>query len=262
MLELARLSKTYADGTHALADITLEVRESEIVSLVGGSGCGKTTLLRLIAGLDRPSAGEIRLDGERLSEPSSPAVGIVFQEPRLLPWLTVADNVGFGLSGLAAGERRGRVAHALERVGLSEHARRWPRELSGGQQQRVAIARAFVTEPKVLLLDEPFSALDAFTRASLHEHLLGLWEESRPTVLLVTHDVQEAVTLADRAVVMQPKPGRIFDEQSLHLARPRDRLSPAFESATRRVLSTLDNSLKPAHLARPERGREAAALWW
>jgi sulfonate transport system ATP-binding protein len=261
MLELARLSKTYADGTHALADITLDVRESEIVSLVGGSGCGKTTLLRLIAGLDRPSAGEIRLDGERLSEPS-PAVGIVFQEPRLLPWLTVADNVGFGLSGLAAGERRGRVAHALERVGLSEHARRWPRELSGGQQQRVAIARAFVTEPKVLLLDEPFSALDAFTRASLHEHLLGLWEESRPTVLLVTHDVQEAVTLADRAVVMQPKPGRIFDEQSLHLARPRDRLSPAFESATRRVLSTLDNSLKPAHLARPERGREAAALWW
>src|SRR5215207_6000208 len=261
MLELERLSKIYADGTHALADVTLEVRESEIVSVVGGSGCGKTTLLRLIAGLDRPSGGAILLDGERLSEPH-PAVGIVFQEPRLLPWLTVADNVGFGLEGRSPAERRDRVAHALTRVGLVEHAGRWPRELSGGQQQRVAIARAFVTEPKVLLLDEPFSALDAFTRASLHEHLLALWEENRPTVLLVTHDVQEAVTLADRAIVMQPKPGRIFDEQSLHLARPRDRLSPAFESATRRVLSTLDNSLKPAHLARPERGRDAAALWW
>jgi sulfonate transport system ATP-binding protein len=260
VLELERLSKTYADGTHALADVTLEVRESEIVSLVGGSGCGKTTLLRLIAGLDRPSAGAILLDGERLFEPH-PAVGIVFQEPRLLPWLTVADNVGFGLDGLSAPERRHRVTHALTRVGLIDHAGRWPRELSGGQQQRVAIARAFVTEPKLLLLDEPFSALDAFTRASLHEHLLALWEESRPTVLLVTHDVQEAVTLADRAVVMQPKPGRIFDEQRLGLARPRDKLSPAFESATRRVLATLDNSLKQVH-PHHERGREAAALWW
>src|SRR3954466_3140957 len=126
MLELERLSKTYADGTHALADVTLEVRESEIVSVVGGSGCGKTTLLRLIAGLDRPSAGAILLDGERLSEPH-PAVGIVFQEPRLLPWLTVADNVGFGLDDRSAAERRDRVGHALRRVGLIEHARRGPR---------------------------------------------------------------------------------------------------------------------------------------
>src|SRR5215210_3349799 len=261
MLELERLSKTYADGTHALADVTLEVRESEIVSLVGGSGCGKTTLLRLIAGLDRPSGGAILLDGERLSEPH-PAVGIVFQEPRLLPWLTVADNVGFGLNDRPAAECRARVAYALEKVGLGEHAGRWPRELSGGQQQRVAIARAFVTQPKVLLLDEPFSALDAFTRASLHEHLLALWEENRPTVLLVTHDVQEAVTLADRAVVMQPKPGRVFDELPLSLARPRDRASLPFESATRRVLATLDSSLKQAPPHHQTRGREAAALWW
>ena len=210
MLELERLSKTYADGTRALADITLGVQESEIVALIGGSGCGKTTLLRLLAGLDHASAGNIRLDDEAVSEPH-PAIGIVFQEPRLLPWLSVADNVGFGLADRPAAERRARVGHALEKVGLAEHARRWPKELSGGQQQRVAIARAFVANPKVLLLDEPFSALDAFTRASLHEHLLGLWDESRPTVLMVTHDVQEAVTLADRAVVMQPKPGRIYD---------------------------------------------------
>jgi sulfonate transport system ATP-binding protein len=261
MLSFERLSKTYADGTRALADVTLTVQESEILAIVGGSGCGKTTLLRLVAGLDRASAGAIRLEGEAITEPH-PAIGIVFQEPRLLPWLSVADNVGFGLDGVASAERRARVAHALDKVGLADHAGRWPRDLSGGQQQRVAIARAFVTNPKVLLLDEPFSALDAFTRASLHEHLLALWEDTRPTVVLVTHDVGDAVSLADRAVVMQPKPGRIFDEQALHLARPRDKLSPAFESATRRVLTTLDSSLKPAHLAKPERGREAAALWW
>ena len=262
MLSLERLSKTYADGTRALADVTLDVRESEIVALIGGSGCGKTTLLRLIAGLDRESAGRIRLDGEVLSGPH-PAVGIVFQEPRLLPWLTVADNVGFGLDGIAAAERRARVAHALEKVGLADHARRWPRDLSGGQQQRVAIARAFVTNPKVLLLDEPFSALDAFTRASLHEHLLALWEETRPTVLLVTHDVQEAVTLADRAVVMQPKPGRIYDELPLGLARPRDKTSPAFEASTRRVLAALDRSLQEIDRPRHgERAQEAAGLWW
>ncbi|MCB5174110.1 ABC transporter ATP-binding protein [Microvirga lenta] len=262
MLNLEHLSKTYADGTRALSDINLSVREAEIVALIGGSGCGKTTLLRLIAGLDRASAGTIRLDDEVLSGPH-PAIGIVFQEPRLLPWLTVSDNIAFGLDGVSAAERKARVAHALEKIGLVEHADRWPRDLSGGQQQRVAIARAFVTNPKVLLLDEPFSALDAFTRASLHEHLLGLWEETRPIVVLVTHDVQEAVTLADRAIVMQPKPGRIFDELSLSLARPRDKSGLPFESSVRRVLSALDQSLNPPQKQpQREKDRQAAALWW
>jgi sulfonate transport system ATP-binding protein len=261
MLDLDHLSKTYADGTRALSDINLTVQEAEIVALIGGSGCGKTTLLRLVAGLDRASAGAIRLDDEIVAGPH-PAIGIVFQEPRLLPWLTVADNVAFGLDDASAAERRARVAHALEKTGLSEHAGRWPRDLSGGQQQRVAIARAFVTNPKVLLLDEPFSALDAFTRASLHEHLLGLWEETRPTVVLVTHDVQEAVTLADRAVVMQPKPGRIFDELSLSLARPRDKTGLPFESSVRRVLTALDQSLTTQREPQREKDRQAAALWW
>jgi len=262
MLNLEHLSKTYADGTRALADVNLSVREGEIVALIGGSGCGKTTLLRLIAGLDRASLGEIRLDGEIVAGPH-PAIGIVFQEPRLLPWLSVFDNIAFGLDDVSAGERKARVEHALEKIGLSEHARRWPRDLSGGQQQRVAIARAFVTNPKVLLLDEPFSALDAFTRASLHEHLLGLWEETRPTVVLVTHDVQEAVTLADRAVVMQPKPGRIFDELPLSLARPRDKAGLPFETSVRRVLTALDQSLNPPQKQpQRERDRQAAALWW
>jgi sulfonate transport system ATP-binding protein len=262
MLSLEHLSKTYADGTRALADINLSVHEGEIVALIGGSGCGKTTLLRLIAGLDRASAGAIRLDDEVLSGPH-PAIGIVFQEPRLLPWLTVSDNIAFGLDDVSAAERKARVRHALEKIGLVEHADRWPRDLSGGQQQRVAIARAFVTNPKVLLLDEPFSALDAFTRASLHEHLLGLWEETRPTVLLVTHDVQEAVTLADRAIVMQPKPGRIFDELPLSLSRPRDKTGLPFESSVRRVLTALDQSLNtPQKQPQREKDRQAAVLWW
>jgi len=262
MLSLEHLSKTYADGTRALADINLSVHEGEIVALIGGSGCGKTTLLRLIAGLDRASAGAIRLDDEVLSGPH-PAIGIVFQEPRLLPWLTVSDNIAFGLDDVSAAERKARVRHALEKIGLVEHADRWPRDLSGGQQQRVAIARAFVANPKVLLLDEPFSALDAFTRASLHEHLLGLWEETRPTVLLVTHDVQEAVTLADRAIVMQPKPGRIFDELPLSLSRPRDKTGLPFESSVRRVLTALDQSLNtPQKQPQREKDRQAAALWW
>jgi sulfonate transport system ATP-binding protein len=262
MLSLEHLSKTYADGTRALSDINLMVHEAEIVGLIGGSGCGKTTLLRLIAGLDRASAGAMRLDGETIDGPN-PAVGIVFQEPRLLPWLSVFDNIAFGLDNVSSAERKARVGHALEKIGLAEHAKRWPRDLSGGQQQRVAIARAFVTNPKVLLLDEPFSALDAFTRASLHEHLLGLWEETRPTVVLVTHDVQEAVTLADRAIVMQPKPGRIFDELGLGLARPRDKAGLPFETSVRRVLTALDQSLNtPQKQPQRERDRQAAALWW
>ncbi|WP_407529849.1 ABC transporter ATP-binding protein [Methylobacterium oryzisoli] len=258
MLVLDRLSKTYADGTRALHDISLSVRGAEIVALVGGSGCGKTTLLRLVAGLDVATAGRISLDGEAITAPH-PGVGIVFQEPRLLPWLTVAGNVAFGLDALPARERRERVHHALDRVGLAEHAARWPRELSGGQQQRVAIARAFVAAPKVLLLDEPFSALDAFTRADLHRHLLALWAESRPTVLIVTHDVAEAVALADRAVVLRPKPGRIDDTVPLPLSRPRQPTSPGSEAAVRAILASLDRSLRPVGET-PERAD--AALWW
>lgn len=249
MLTISALSKVYADGTQALSGIDLAVPKAGIVALIGGSGCGKTTLLRLIAGLDRPSRGAIELDGEAITGPH-PGVGLVFQEPRLLPWLSVADNVGFGLADLSRRESRERVAHALDRVGLSEHADRWPRELSGGQQQRVSIARAFVAHPRVLLLDEPFSALDAFTRKDLHRHLLGLWQETRPTVVIVTHDVGEAVTLADRAVVMRPKPGRLDETVALPMVRPREATTPACEAATRNVLAALDRSLRPADPAR------------
>ncbi len=261
MLSIERLSKTYSDGTCALMDVSVTVRAGEIVALVGGSGCGKTTLLRLISGLDRTPEGLIRVDNDVIQEPH-PMIGIVFQEARLFPWLSVAENVGFGLRDVSSQERPERIHHALEKVGLGEHSARWPRELSGGQQQRVAIARAFVTKPKVMLLDEPFSALDAFTRQSLHAHLLALWEEHRPTILMVTHDVEEAVALADRVLVMQPNPGRVFDEMHLGLARPRDMRQAACEAAKRRILNALDQSLKPNAIPRIEVSQESAARWW
>jgi sulfonate transport system ATP-binding protein len=173
----------------------------------------------------------------------------------------VAGNVGFGLADLPRSERRARVTHALERVGLAEHGGRWPRELSGGQQQRVAIARAFVARPRVLLLDEPFSALDAFTRKGLHEQLLDLWAESKPTILIVTHDVGEAVTLADRVVVMRPRPGRLDETVPIGLARPREPVAATYEDAVRRVLAALDHSLRPASANRPA-APETRASWW
>src|SRR6187549_3605653 len=163
MLSLERVGKTYSNGVHALDGINFSVGPGEIVAIVGGSGCGKSTLLRAISGLDTPSTGRVVLDGEPVTQPHE-KIGIIFQEPRLLPWLTVAGNVGFGLEDRPKPERDARVTEALTRVGLSDKAGVWPRELSGGQAQRVAIARALVPRPEVLLLDEPFSALDAFTR--------------------------------------------------------------------------------------------------
>lgn len=237
MLDIRNLSKIYSNGTQALDGFSLTVREGEVVAVIGGSGCGKSTLLRLLSGLETPSSGEIRLDNKRLVEPD-PLVNIVFQEPRLFPWLTVADNIGFGLSTLDAGERRDRVRQVLEKIGLLGYEKRWIKELSGGQAQRVALARALVTKPSVLLLDEPFSALDAMTRADLQDHLVDLWNEADSTMLLVTHDIEEAIIMADRIVVMQPFPGRILQEVSVDLLRRRDRTSPDF-AALRKHLSAL-----------------------
>jgi sulfonate transport system ATP-binding protein len=169
---------------------------------------------------------------------------MIFQEPRLLPWLTVAGNVGFGISHLPRTKREAIVGEVLLRVGLGDYAERWPRELSGGQAQRVAIARALAPRPKVLLLDEPFSAFDAFTRASLHEHVLDLWRAFKPTLVLVTHDVEEAAYLADRVIVMRPQPGRISSIFDLDLRRPRDRYGSDLEAAKRRILNALDQSLR------------------
>lgn len=242
MLILDRVGKVYPNGVHALENFSARIQPGEIVAIIGGSGCGKSTLLRTICGLDRATRGAVTLDTISITAPHE-KVGIIFQEPRLLPWLTVAENIGFGLSDLTASERQQRVARALARVGLADKADAWPRELSGGQAQRVAIARALVPSPEVLLLDEPFSALDAFTRADLQDHLLDLWADTRPTLILVTHDVDEAVVLADRVMVMRPRPGRLFEEIKIDLARPRDRKSTAFEIVKHQVLASLDRSL-------------------
>jgi sulfonate transport system ATP-binding protein len=261
VLLLDQIGKTYPNGVHALDRFSAEVRPGEIVAIIGGSGCGKSTLLRAVAGLDPATSGIVTLDEAAIKSPH-PKIGIIFQEPRLLPWLSVADNVGFGLSDLPANARRERVARALVRVGLAEKARAWPRELSGGQAQRVAIARALVPQPEVLLLDEPFSALDAFTRRDLQDHLLDLWADTRPTLILVTHDVEEAVALADRVLVMRPRPGRLFEAININLGRPRDRNSPLFDNFERHVLDALDRSLDRGMADRETQSTPGPAMWW
>jgi sulfonate transport system ATP-binding protein len=263
VLVLEHVGKIYANGVHALDDVSFSVAPGEIVAVVGGSGCGKSTLLRAVSGLDTPSQGRVLLDGQPVTMPHE-KIGIVFQEPRLLPWLSVSGNVGFGLENRPAAERNALVTAALSRVGLLDKASMWPRELSGGQAQRVAIARALVPRPEVLLLDEPFSALDAFTRVSLQDHLLDLWSYFKPTLVLVTHDVDEAIVLADRIMVMRPRPGRIFEEIEAALSRPRDRQSAAFDHIKRRVLAALDRSLDLTSAASGPEVKISAgqALWW
>jgi sulfonate transport system ATP-binding protein len=263
MLALERVGKTYPNGVHALEGVNFSVALGEIIAIVGGSGCGKSTLLRAISGLDKATQGRVLLDDVPVTAPHG-KIGIIFQEPRLLPWLSVADNVGFGLQDRPKAEREERVERALRRVGLADKAGAWPRELSGGQAQRVAIARALVPQPEVLLLDEPFSALDAMTRADLQDHLLDLWADTRPTLILVTHDVDEAIVLADRVMVMRPRPGRIFSTITADIARPRNRQSAEFDHIKNDVLAALDHSLMDDRSKRDApRGadaRRAAAL--
>jgi len=242
MLTITALDKTYANGTRALRGIDLSVADGEIVAVVGGSGCGKSTLLRLIAGLDAPTHGSVQVDGVAVDGPH-PAIGVMFQEPRLFPWLSVGENVGFGIRHRPRAQRATLIETELARVGLAGLAGRLPRELSGGMAQRVALARALVASPRVLLLDEPFSALDALTRATLQDQLARLWSDGRPTLVLVTHDIEEALVLADRVIVLRPRPGRIDAVIAVDLARPRDRDAPAFERAKRQLRHALDASL-------------------
>jgi len=242
MLEIRNLSKIYPNGTHALDNFSIDIKSGEILAIIGGSGCGKSTLLRLLSGLEQPTRGESRLDGRLLLKPDA-QMNIVFQEPRLLPWLSVEDNIGFGLRHLRVEDRRERIQAVLEAIGLAGYGRRWVKELSGGQAQRVALARGLVTRPDVLLLDEPFSALDAMTRTELQDHLLDLWTQRQITMLLVTHDIEEAALLADRIVVMRPWPGRILDEVQVTLPRPRDRTSANVSDLKRHLSGLLAHSM-------------------
>jgi ABC-type nitrate/sulfonate/bicarbonate transport system ATPase subunit len=228
---------TASDGRHlfALSNIDLLVAAGEIVALVGPSGSGKSTLLRLMAGLEFPSEGSVWVGAHRVTDPD-PECGMVFQEHRLLPWLNVADNIAFGLRSLPRQEREQIVAEQLAQTGLAGFERAYPHQLSGGMAQRAALARALAPKPSVLLLDEPFGALDAFTKMRMQDELLRARELSQPTTLLVTHDIEEAVFLADRVLVLSERPGRLQRSFEVDLARPRDRTSSAFSRFRRTVL--------------------------
>jgi len=232
----------------ALRDILLTINPGEFVCIVGGSGCGKTTLLRIIAGLETEYEGAVFLDGKKLTGTGLDR-GVVFQEHRLLSWLTVHDNVGFGLAGLPAEQRSRDIRRYIRLVGLDEFEYEYPHQLSGGMSQRVAIARALVGRPEVLLLDEPFASLDALTRMRMQQEILRIWEAEQTTVVLVTHDIEEAVYLADRVVIMSPQPGTIRNVLPVRLPRPRDRTEREFVRLRRSVHDELFAPGGMAHLA-------------
>jgi NitT/TauT family transport system ATP-binding protein len=225
IIEIRGVSKTFRGrrgDVHALRDVDLDIYANEFITVLGPSGCGKTTLLRLIAGLTKPDAGELVLDGKRITGPG-PDRSMVFQDFALMPWATVLKNVAFGLElrGVAKAERMERAMEFVRMVGLEGFAKAYPHELSGGMQQRVCIARALAVDPTVLLLDEPFSALDEQTRRLLQEQLLQVWEARRKTVVFVTHSIEEAVLLGDRVVLMSARPGRVSRAVPVSLNRPR-----------------------------------------
>ena len=246
ILDLRGIAKTYANGTHALAGVDLAVRSGEFVALLGPSGCGKSTLLHLLAGLAQPSAGRIAWWGDAFSSTgvAGRRIALVFQSPTLMPWAAVGTNVRLplDLARVPRAEAEGAVERALSRVGLARFAGRLPRELSGGMQMRVSIARALVTEPDLLLMDEPFGALDEFTRQRLDGELLALWSSQRFTVTFVTHSIHEAVFLSTRIVVMAAHPGRIVDACDIDEPYPRDesfRVSQAFAQYAARVSASV-----------------------
>ena len=232
----------------ALRDIDLTVRTGEFVAILGPSGCGKSTLLELIAGLEPLSTGLIALDGKPVDGPA-PGVVMVFQDHSLFPWLTVKDNVGFGLAvkKVARPEREARVAKLLDRVRLAKFADHRPHQLSGGMKQRVAIARALVESPEFIMMDEPFAALDFQTRVLMQRFLLEVWSEFRPTIIFVTHHIDEAVLLADRVVVMSAGPGRVIDEVAIDLPRPRRMTDTGFNDYRARLTDTLEREVMRAY---------------
>jgi sulfonate transport system ATP-binding protein len=231
-LTIREVSKSYVVDERPLTvlrNIALEVQPGEFVSIVGASGCGKSTLLRLVVGLDADYEGDILLNGRRIKGPGRER-GIVFQEHRLFPWLTVEDNIALGLDGSAEPQhvQDERVLDNIALVGLSGFEKAYPHQLSGGMAQRAAIARSLVTQPAILLLDEPLGALDSITRAYLQNELLRIWQQERVTIIMVTHDVDEAIFLSDRVVVMEPRPGRIRSIVPVELEHPRQRASLEF----------------------------------
>jgi len=245
-VQVSGVSKQYASeqGTvQALADVTFQVDSGELVCIVGPSGCGKTTLFRILAGLEPATRGEVTLNGSVVTEPT-PNMGIVFQEYHLFPWRTVRGNIAFGLEkavGLDGTDRDQRVQQLVDLVGLAGFEDSYPKSLSGGMKQRVALARALAIDPALLLMDEPFGAVDAQTRERLQAELLEIWQETGKTILFVTHDVEEAVTLADRVVVMGRDPGQIREIVAVDLDRPRSRGDAAFGGYSEQIRSLIEH---------------------
>ena len=227
MLEISNISKIFKNNKKDLAALqktNLLINDHEIISLVGQSGCGKSTLLRIIGGLEKASTGFIKLNNKIIKKPSS-NIGMVFQDPRLMPWLNVYDNIKLSILNENKKEQKIKISKTLQKVGLENCEQLWPRELSGGMAQRVAIARALVREPKVLLLDEPFSALDSFTKTNLHQHVKELWASLKLTIIMVTHDINEATSMSDRILIIQ-KPEKKEDKntQIININDPRSDL--------------------------------------
>lgn len=244
-LEFKDVSKSFVRSdsefiTTALEDINFSIRENEFVSIVGPSGCGKSTILRLIAGLIVPTTGNIYLDGEEIRGPSS-SRGMVFQKSTLFPWLSVKDNVGFSAK-LKSEEKidDDTIDQMLKKVGLLDFKNSYPSNLSGGMAQRISLIRTMVNKPEVLLLDEPLGALDAFTRMNMQDEILKLWDEEKNMTIMVTHDVDEAVYMSTRVIVMEPRPGRIKEIVPIELDYPRNRTSKEFTDYRNELLNILD----------------------
>lgn len=254
-----RVGKRFRDAV-VLHDLGLQVRRSEIVSLIGPSGCGKSTLLRLIAGLERCDSGRITVEDREVIAPDR-SVGFMFQEPRLLPWLSVRDNVVLGLPRAARRRGDGVVERLLDQVQLTGAAPLLPHQLSGGMAQRVALARCLAVEPSVVLLDEPFSAVDALTRMALQELLLSIWQRTRLTMLLVTHDLDEALYLSDRVVVILGRPAALTEAIAVSLPRPRDRRAPELAQLRGRLLDALHPAGAPGARAARDCDATAAHPW-
>jgi len=241
-----RLSKRFEDGARpveALTDFTLKVKQGEFCCLVGPSGCGKTTFLRIVAGLETPTGGTLEV---RVLDATRPATAVVFQETSIFPWMSVIENAAFGLEarGVPKQEREQRALPMLRKMGLGQFTEAYPHQLSGGMKQRVSIARAFVTEPQILLMDEPFAALDAQNRMLLQEELVTLWEETRTTVVFITHSLEEALLLGDRVVAMTARPGRTKQIVDVPFARPRNTRSVRASATYGRLVVDLWNILE------------------
>ncbi|MDF2606306.1 MAG: transporter ATP-binding protein [Bacillales bacterium] len=237
MLKVENVSRLFANGTAGFKNINLVTGEGEIIGILGTSGCGKSTLLRVLSGLDSNFTGSLKIDNETINSVHE-KVGVIFQEPRLMPWLNVLENISFGLKDKASAEQKAQEFVRL--VGLESFENHYPKNLSGGMAQRVSIARALITNPEILLLDEPFSALDAFTKMQLQDLLLDIWEQYRANMILVTRDIDEALYLCDSIIILRGQPGEIYKRILVSKKRPRARGDSELAKQKEEILSFLD----------------------